>query len=234
MSGTEPDHHVRVPLNLQRWADITFLHWRYEPAALEPFIPAGLRLQLHDGTAWLGLTPFTLADLRLPGLPAVPRWSTFPELNLRTYVTDGRHDGVLFLRIHCARRSVTLGLRAGLGLPYVYRSGHVELTGATVRYAIGNTRAEVTVGARIGASPLAGRLTGRWNAYSRHLGTLLRVPISHPPWPLHDARLLSLHTDLWNATGLPEPQDEPWVHHSPGVPVRIGAPRRVRSTATEP
>lgn len=35
-----------------------------------------------------------------------------------TYVSDGEHDGVLFLRVLCARRLVAGAFRAGLGLPY--------------------------------------------------------------------------------------------------------------------
>lgn len=225
MSGAAPDHRVRVPLSHQRWADATFLHWRYQPAQLRPLVPAGLELQVLDGSAWLSLTPFTLAALRVPGLPPVPRWSTFPEVNLRTYVSDGEHDGVLFLRIRCGRRLVTAGFRYGLGLPYVYRRGSVRLEDERVEYRVRGTQADVAVGARVAPSGLEHALTGRWNAYSVHAGRLLRVPIEHPTWPLHEARVTGFRTDIWDGLDLRPPEAEPWVHFSPGVDVRVGAPR---------
>lgn len=217
-----------MPLSLQAWRHITFVHWRYEPRALRPFVPAGLELQTFDGAAWVGLTPFELADLRVTGLPPVPGWSTFAEVNLRTYVRRGRHDGLLFLRVHCARRLVTAGFRAGLGLPYAYRPGAVTVTGTKTAYELAGTRAVVDVGARVDPDPLLTVLTGRWNAFTSHAGALWRVPVEHPPWPLRAARLRELRTDLPARLGLPRPDHEPLVHYAESTDVRIGAPRRAR------
>ena len=229
MSGRRPDQHVRPALSLQRWKHLTFLHWRYPAPLLRPLVPAGLRLQLLDGDAWVGLTPFILSRLRAPALPPVPGWSTFAEVNLRTYVTDGERDGVLFLRVHCARRLVVGAFRVGLGLPYVYVPGSVRSTGGVTVYGTVGTRVVVDVGAPTDASALVASLTGRWSAFTRHLGVLWRVPIEHPPWPLHEARVVRLTTDMWRRADLPEPDGEPLVHYSPGVPVRVGAPRRARA-----
>ncbi|WP_425953437.1 YqjF family protein [Xylanimonas sp. McL0601] len=225
MSGCLPDERVRPALSLQRWERITFVHWRYPVRALEPFVPAGLELQQLDGAAWVGFTPFVLSGLRVPGFPPVPRWSTFAEVNLRTYVTDGRRDGVLFLRVHCARRLVTAAFRAGLGLPYVHVPGTLSTRGSTTTYSAAGARVVVTAGTRVDADPLVASLTGRWSAFTRHAGLLWRIPIEHPPWPLHEARLGHLHTDMFHAAGLPEPASRPLVHYSSGVDTRIGAPR---------
>lgn len=51
----------------------------------------------------------------------------------------------------------------------------------------------------------------------------------HPPWPLARARALDLTEDLIEAAGLPAPRGRPLVHHSAGVPVRIGAWKPVRT-----
>ncbi|TWH33793.1 YqjF family protein [Isoptericola variabilis] len=227
MSGRHPDERVRRAVSLQRWERIAFVHWRYRPEVLRPVVPPGLDLQLVDGSAWVAMTPFVMARMRAPGLPPVPGWSTFPEVNLRTYVSDGRRDGVLFLRVLCARRLVVGAFRAGLGLPYVHASGSVASDRTEATYEVGETRAHVVVGPAELPDPVVDSLTGRWNAFTRHLGRLWRVPVEHPPWMLHRARLDRLHTDLLADVGLPAPDDLPLVHWSPGVDVRLGAPRLV-------
>lgn len=229
MSGRQPDQRVRTPLSLQRWERVTFAHWRYPAAVLRAHVPPGLELQTFDGSAWLGLTPFVLADLRGPGLPAVPRWSTFAEMNLRTYVTDGEHDGIWFLRVHCGRRLVSAGFRAGLGLPYHYVPGVVGTQGGTTTYLMGRSRVTVDVGQDVGQDvepdALTNLLTGRWWAFTSHLGRLWRLPVEHEPWPLRGARLLDLRTDMVRRAGLPDPEGRPLVHYSPGVGVRVSGPR---------
>jgi uncharacterized protein len=216
---------VRPALSLQRWERIAFVHWRYPASALRPLVPEDLSLQELDGSAWVGLTPFVLARLRLPGLPPVPGWSSFAEVNLRTYVTDGVHDGVWFLRVHCARRLVARAFRGGLGLPYVFVPGSVDTQGTATAYATAGTRIVVQAGAPAPLDPVLESLTGRWSAFTRQAGRVWRIPVEHPPWQLHRARLLRLTTDIFARAGLAPPDDEPVVHFSPGVDVRIGAPR---------
>lgn len=216
---------MRTALSIQRWERSTFVHWRYPADVLRARLPRGLELQTVDGSAWVGLTPFVLAGLRPPGLPAVPGWSSFAETNLRTYVTDGEHDGVWFLRVHCARRLVVAAFRAGLGLPYVYMPGTVGTQGGTTTYLMGGTHVTAEVGRAIGPDALVDFLTGRWSAYTKHLGRLWRVPVEHEPWPLHEARLIGLRTDLFARTGLPEPVGDPLVHFSTVVHTRVGGPR---------
>lgn len=215
---------MRLALSLQRWAHLTFLHWRYPAEALRPFVPPGLELQILDGAAWVGLTPFALTRLRAAGLPPVPGWSSFAETNLRTYVTDGRRDGVLFLRVHCARRLVTAGFRTGLGLPYVHVPGAVRAGRGTTTYEAPGTRIVTVVGDAVEPDPLVASLTGRWSAFTRHGRALWRIPVDHRPWPLHEATASRITTDVFRQAGLPEPAGRPMVHWSPGVDVRIGPP----------
>jgi uncharacterized protein YqjF (DUF2071 family) len=57
----------------------------------------------------------------------------------------------------------------------------------------------------------------------------LEAPVEHEAWPLEDAVILRCQETLTAAAGLPALNSEPLVHYSPGVDVRIGAPRPVRS-----
>ena len=56
----------------------------------------------------------------------------------------------------------------------------------------------------------------------------MRVALAqHDPWPLHRATVASVEDELLVASGLPRPVVDPLVHWSPGVDVRVGAPRWV-------
>src|SRR6478672_7073680 len=88
----------------QSWVDLGFLHWRAGPDQLRKLLPGSVELETFDGSAWLGVVPFVLTDLRLRGLPPVPRYSTFPELNVRTYVTRGDRPGIWFFSLDAASR----------------------------------------------------------------------------------------------------------------------------------
>jgi hypothetical protein len=64
----------------QSWLDLLFLHWPVPPAALRPHVPPPLNLDIREGSAWLGITPFELVGFRLIALPPLPKLSTFPTL----------------------------------------------------------------------------------------------------------------------------------------------------------
>ena len=61
----------------QTWDDLLFAHWRVDAAALGELVPAGLELQEHDGSAWLGVTPFVVNNFRLRGMLPLPVVSSF-------------------------------------------------------------------------------------------------------------------------------------------------------------
>lgn len=235
MSGRNPDHRVRRPVSLQTWSDVTFLHWRLPPAAVQPLLPPGLEVEVLDGSAWVGIVPFRMRDVRAPGLPTPPRWGDFPELNARTYVRgpDG-HDGVWFVTMYCPPISFIGALRT-LGLPYRHADARVSREGATFSYRFARRpdlpsrpllAARVDVGdiaPEVERRPLIDSLTGRWNAYTRRAGRLIRVPVEHEPWRLFTASA-ELTSIRWSALGIPEPEGDPLVHFSPGVHARFGAP----------
>jgi uncharacterized protein YqjF (DUF2071 family) len=92
------------PLMHQKWGKLLFMHWRIEENELRAIIPEQLEIDTFDGTAWIGIVPFTMWDIRglPPFMPAVPGFSAAHELNVRTYVhLDGRDPGVWFFSLGC-------------------------------------------------------------------------------------------------------------------------------------
>jgi len=234
MASLEPEQQVAMPLLRSQWLTSAFVHWRYDPAVVQRLVPDGLTVQTFDGSAWVGLVPFLMADLRPPGLTLGPL-GTFAGANLRTYVVGpGGRDGLWFLAMEAASPLMVAGTRVGVGAPYHLgehaidaRPRRVTYTG--VRQGGGPSyRIVVRPGARIEQDDLAVWLTGRWRAYTSHVGRLLETPVSHEPWPLRRATLAELDQSLTEAVGLPAPDGDPTLHYSDGVRrCRIGLTRIV-------
>lgn len=238
MSGRQPDHLVRAPVSLQSWEHLTFLHWTYDVALVQRLVPRRLRVQEQDGATWVGITPFLMAGVRPPGLPSPPAWRAFAELNVRAYVQhpDGR-DGIWFLGMLVPRLSFLAPLRT-LGLPYALSDAAVDPEGDRWSYHFGRPwaraggdrwfQAETVLGpplANADRTPLVDSLTGRWWAFHRRAGVLWSTPVTHEPWPLHEATVSGPTTAPLRWAGLPEPPEEPLVHAAPAVHARLGSPR---------
>ena len=222
--------HVWLPVMHQNWLEISFLHWPVDSAVLQSRLPPGLVIDTFEQSAWVGLTPFHLTGLRPPGLPPIPWLSAFPEMNLRTYVTGPAGPGIWFFSLDAASAPAVLGARLTYGLPYHWATMRIGVTGNRTHYTSTrkDARAAITVavGERItqpGALILF--LTERYRLYSRILGGLAMAAVEHEPWPLQQATLVSLEETVRRAAGLPDDTAPPLVHYSPGVRVRVGAPR---------
>jgi uncharacterized protein YqjF (DUF2071 family) len=225
---------VRHALMFQEWRHITFLHWRVPAEQIESRIPKPLVLDLFDGSAWVGVTPFLLCGLRPPFGPRIAWLSQFPETNCRTYVRgpDGVR-GVWFFSLEAARLPAVMGARAGFGLPYAWARMRVQ-TGPRVRYAssrlwpnrAATTRIEVEPGAPIAPGDREVFLTARFRLYSLRMNRLVYADVEHAPWPLQSAHVIGMEQTLTRACGLPDFAEPPLTFYSEGVKVRVGFPRR--------
>jgi uncharacterized protein YqjF (DUF2071 family) len=242
---------VERPVMRQRWERLTFLHWPYEPAAVQALLPAGLVAESCDGAAWVSLVPFFMrVTTGLRGL-GVPWASYFPETNVRTYVRDEQgRPGIWFFSLDAARFGAVATARTTYRLPYFWSAmrldehcldddpaaGTTTYTcrrrwpgpGGAASRADASSRVTVRPGERIAPAELDARdhfLTARFRLFSPvRAGAPRTARAWHLPWPLHSAELLDLDDTLLTAAGLPAPAGEPLVHYSPGVDVRIGRP----------
>jgi uncharacterized protein YqjF (DUF2071 family) len=242
VAGREPEEHVAVPLVTQRWRQVTFLHWPYEPAVVAHLLPRGLTVDEWEGRAWVGLVLFSVDGMSAGPVPFLGRRGRFPETNVRTYVKgpDGR-DGLLFLSLDVDSVTTVIGGRLGPQVPYHWADMSVTGgDGSPVRY---RSRRRPPEPVRAGhdveilpGAPMAGNsfddwLTGRWRAWTRIAGNLTTVPVQHQPWALAHATAVRVEQDLLSAAGLPRPSGEPLVHWSTGVDARLGGPRGGNSGA---
>lgn len=240
MTTPEPIRRTAPPLAgraiaSQRWSDLTFLHWRVDPAAVAPLLPPGVSPDEHDGGTWVGLIPFLLDRATLFGGPPVPHLGRFVEINVRLYGVDasGRR-GVVFRSLEASRLVAVLAARAVFGLPYFWSRTTMDADAGVIRYSSrrhgGGPSSTIVArpGTLVETDPLADFLTARWGMFTAHGGRTRLLPNEHEPWPLHSAELVSLDDELVAAAGLPGVTDRPpdSVLFSPGVETRFG--REVR------
>ena len=234
MAGNEPEERVTTPLIRQAWRRMTFVHWRVDPAEVSRRLPDGLAVDVVDGSAWIGLTPFHVDRYGVLGLPAVPVVSSFNETNVRTYVRgpDGR-DGLWFFSLDVDSLLNAGGGRLGC-VPYHLSTMSVR-GDDRVRYRCrrlvgGPAHHDITVvpGDDVGRDrELAELLAGRWRSYVSVASRLVEVPVEHEPWPLREAELVRCDESLLARCGLSRPADPPLVHFADGVNARLGPPRLV-------
>jgi uncharacterized protein len=81
-----PQH--RTPVMYETWENLLFLHWEYDPQAIQDSLPKGLYVDTFGGKAYLGVVPFMMRAVRPRLFPFTRGISDFEELNVRTYVYD--------------------------------------------------------------------------------------------------------------------------------------------------
>ena len=186
----------------QTWENLLFAHWRVPVGAVEALIPPALDVDLFDGEAWLGITPFRLTGLRVRGLPPVPFVSAFPELNVRTYVTVGGKPGIFFLSLDTPSSLAVAGARRAYKLPYFHARASMRRAGGTIEFE--SVRAQAASHARAFrvryriASPafeprpgsLEYFLTERYRLYTAGGPHLYLAEIHHVPWRISPASAL--------------------------------------------
>jgi uncharacterized protein len=229
----------------QRWHDLLFAHWAVPPEEIRRLLPPELELDLFDGNAWIGVIPFWMSHVRFRGLPPVPTASTFPELNVRTYVRGPKSranapdkPGVYFFSLDAASVLAVLGARAGAGLPYFWAEMRAEVSDDEVRYR--STRrqsprpAELAVNYRA-TGPAAPRktaietfLTERYCLYVVRSGRVHRLEIHHLPWPLRPAQAEFQINSMAQRAGIELPAQQPLLQFAKFLEVFIFAPEELR------
>jgi uncharacterized protein len=228
------------PLMRQIWRHLGFFHWPIDASAVAPFLPPGLEVDTFEGSAYVGLVPFTIPLSRTArlGLPIVP---AFHEVNLRTYVhRRGRDPGVWFFGLEAASLLAVAGARAAYHLPYFHARMSMEVTaGGRIVYRSSRVGAGAIAefAARYGpigpaaAAALGTReffLAERYLLYAWDGRRLRFARVHHLPYPLQPAAALDVRETLTAAAGLPAPAGPPpLVHYAREVDVRIYRPRRV-------
>jgi uncharacterized protein YqjF (DUF2071 family) len=229
-----------------RWHDLLFMHWPVPEGWLRPLIPPVLELDTFDGSAWLGVVPFRMEGVRPRFLPAVPWLSSFPELNLRTYVTHREKPGIWFFSLDAHNPMAVRLARATFGLPYFDAEMSCEVRDDEVRYRSVRTHKGAPsarlvdtyrpTDERLDSRPgtLENFLTERYCLYSAGAsnrvsgsGRVRRGDIHHRLWPLQGAEVEAEEFEMTAQIGLALPDTEPTLHYARRLDVVAWPPKRI-------
>lgn len=222
-----------VALMRQHWGKLLFMHWPIDEKLLRPLIPAQLTIDSYDGSAWIGVIPFTMWGIRASFLPPIPGTSAFHELNVRTYVTLNGIPGVWFFSLDAANRLAVWAARKFYNLPYfnaqmsldqIDKTIHYSSTRQDTRGAPAELKTTWAIGERLPRSSpgsIEFFLTERYCLYSERHNELFRAQIHHQPWPLQAAKLNSFSSTMIESLGVSTPPGDPLLHYAEELSVDI-------------
>lgn len=230
-------HRIKPPrpeganAGTQRWRELLFVHWSFDPALVRPLVPAHLELDLWEGEAWVGIVPFRMEATRPSWLPRRAALD-FLETNVRTYVHHHGKPGVLFFSLEASSWLAVRAARLGWSLPYFHAEMSVSRAADRVHYT--STRKsrpgaiDVTyeVGDALGPSEvgtLQHFLLERYYLFVEHRGQIMTGQVHHVPYPARAARIVTLEQSLLEAAGLPAGTFRT-AHYSDGVEVEVFGP----------
>jgi uncharacterized protein YqjF (DUF2071 family) len=221
-------------LMAQTWENLLFAHWPVSPEKLRPLLPPAVPLDLREGTAWVGVTPFRVGALRLRGTPHIPGLTAFPELNVRTYTTIDGKPGIWFMSLDAARAVAVAAARRAYRLPYFAADMELRASGSSIDYRSRRVSSDGLPAELQGryrpvgppAPPAPGSLehwlTERYCLYTLDdRGALLRADIHHPPWPLMPADAHFERNTMAEPYGLKLESPPPLLHFAPRQDVLI-------------
>jgi uncharacterized protein YqjF (DUF2071 family) len=180
----------------QTWENLLFAHWSVDPGELEGVVPAQLPLDVVDGRAWVGVTPFAVKGLRVRGAAPPPVLSSFPEINVRTYATVDGRPGIFFFSLDTSSRLGVETARRTYRLPYFHARQRFDgRTFASQRTQSDGPPAEFRATYRPVGEPdpappgsIEHFLTERYCLYTLDDdGNVWRGDIHHRPWPIQAA-----------------------------------------------
>jgi len=236
----------------QTWYHLLFMHWPVDAAMLRPLIPRELEIETFDGTAWLGVVPFGMKNIRLRGLPSIPGTSAFLELNVRTYVRFHANEsiqkpGVWFFSLDAANRLAVEVARRWFYLPYHFAAMKLAESNNSFHYKStrahrGSPAAEFECkyspeGDVYHSKPgtLESWLTERYCLYSSgRNGAVMRGEIHHAPWNLQRARAEIITNSMPAASTLTIPRQNPILHFSREIAVQIWPIERITTKTSAP
>jgi uncharacterized protein YqjF (DUF2071 family) len=199
----------------QTWEQLMFAHWRVPFERLRAVVHPKIPLDTFDGSAWVGVTPFTVTGFHLRGTPPPPLVSSFHEINVRTYATIDGKPGIYFLSLDASSRLAVEAARRVYRVPYFEGAIGVDREDDRVRYTHERTQADgPAAGFAAEYGPMGGTYNAEpgsfdhWMAERYCLYTVdeeqrvLRADIHHPPWPLQEASVDVAHNTMAEPYGI--------------------------------
>jgi len=215
------------------WSQVLLLHWPMPARAVRRLVPDDLEIDTFDGSAWISVLHYRVRGVRPLMGPSIPWFSSFLQMDVRTYVRHQGEPGVFFFSLDASNPVAVWLARTVFRLPYFRADMSLRRVGESFRVSSQRThqgarhaaiecqwapREPLPSNARDGLVPF---LAERDHLFAPHAGRLLTCTVQHEPWSLRRARVATLETTFFEANGLPEPEVPPIAHHCDGLGLEI-------------
>lgn len=201
------------PFLTARWSHLLNLTYRVPPDLLLSQVPAGTKLDIQGGSAFVSIVAFDFLKTRVKGIP-IPFHINFPEINLRYYLHCGDKRGVAFLKELVPRSAIAWVARNQYNEPY-------ESTPMTSRiqsqakdrfslqhdFKYGGSRHQISAEAGNRTSrPAADSIEHyfkehEWGYGTDRKGRTLCYQVKHPVWEVFDLHGWELNMDIGKVYG---------------------------------
>jgi uncharacterized protein YqjF (DUF2071 family) len=206
----------------QSWEKLLFAHWPIDPNIIRSRIPAPLELDTFENQAWITIVPFQMNRIRFRFLPSIPGMCSFPELNLRTYVTHQGKSGVYFLNIDADHHFAVWVANKFAYLPYSYAKIDWEEQNQQIHFACHrNNQLSFEIYYQPASSAKNAKdcsldhwLMERYCLYAAHHKNLYRGEIHHQPWSIQQAKVKIIHACMLDVHQLTIKKASPLFHYS--------------------
>jgi uncharacterized protein YqjF (DUF2071 family) len=188
----------QAPTFLCEWPRVLFVHYRVEPAVLQPSVP--FELELFEGKAIVSLAAFSMYRFRPRRGGNLGEWLFRPAssnhfFNVRAYVRHGGESGVYFMTQWLSHPFCLLGKLPMLRLPWHLgriSCEHSHESGRLTGQVRGRGRHTLTYAADVNPdASFALSKTGtvaefameRYTAFALRGGRQVIFRVWHEPWP---------------------------------------------------
>jgi uncharacterized protein len=208
-------------LMTQEWHHTLFAHWPVPASELRKHVPSDIEIDTFNGTAWIGIVPFKIKNMRARFTPSIPFFNSYIEVNVRTYVKYGGRTGVYFFSLDANHIFAVTGAKIIFGLPYKLAVADLNIGSS---FELSSTRGS---GAKFSASYEPGSevffpeegtlehwLTERYCLWTKRGSKIIRGDIHHTRWELQRAEGWISQTNLIPFVYQDQFQTEPLLHYN--------------------
>jgi len=199
------------------WRKLAMAQYAVDPSVLEPYLPAGVELDLFEGRCYVSLVGFLFDKVKLKGVP-IPFHTRFEEVNLRFYVrrtdADGSsRRGVVFIRELVPKAAITFVAKTFYEEPYatVPMRNAMLHTAEELRVAYEWKYRGVWYAISVEAAPLPVAITPDsmeefitehyWGFTKRSDGGTSQYEVKHPSWVVYPVRTCDIDADFGELYG---------------------------------
>ena len=223
--------------------DVLLAHWPLAPERLRPHVPESLDLDTYDGSAWIGVLAFRVTESRPDGVP-LPSFGSFPQLNLRTYVSYDGEPGVYFISsdaptrlgvefgrqyLHLPMYESRIEMRTQRDSSIYFRSRRTQRDAPPARFTAEYTPRGESFSA--GADPRDSFLIERNHYFIPGDEQVYRGTIQRGPWELREVDVSIETNTLFDTVGVSAPDNEPIVRFSDGFDMSTNRPQPTEQRA---